>query len=230
MKQSIRFSIKTSIPDITNSTLGGDVLEAKQQELFFSELRGIRDKVSQLSIFANGNNDSSNEKLISLYELHTIFPNSGTAIAKESTDELKIAKEKRLISIIESCYFESGIWTEADEYFESLVKSSSSIESPLALLSSIVNHNLSDDHILEGVLHILSNYSYDEIEPFGISVAIACAVNHSLIIQDLLSSCFEKWNAVDAIDILTGLQLEEPWLSEYRDDVVSQLKRKDTGA
>lgn len=73
MKQSIRFSIKTSIPDITNSTLGGDVLEAKQQELFFSELRGIRDKVSQLSIFANGNNDSSNEKLISLYELHTIF-------------------------------------------------------------------------------------------------------------------------------------------------------------
>lgn len=48
MKQSIRFSIKTSIPDITNSTLGGDVLEAKQQELFFSELRGIRDKVSQL--------------------------------------------------------------------------------------------------------------------------------------------------------------------------------------
>ena len=68
MKQSIRFSIKTSIPDITNSTLGGDVLEAKQQELFFSELRGIRDKVSQLSIFANGNNDSSNEKLISLYD------------------------------------------------------------------------------------------------------------------------------------------------------------------
>lgn len=111
-----------------------------------------------------------------------------------------------------------------------MVKSSSSIESPLALLSSIVNHNLSDDHILEGVLHILSNYSYDEIEPFGISVAIACAVNHSLIIQDLLISCFEKWNAVDAIDILTGLQLEEPWLSEYRDDVVSQLKRKDTGA
>lgn len=67
-------------------------------------------------------------------------------------------------------------------------------------------------------------------KPFGISVAIACAVNHSLIIQDLLISCFEKWNAVDAIDILTGLQLEEPWLSEYRDDVVSQLKRKDTGA
>ena len=164
------------------------------------------------------------------YCIWIIFPNSGTAIAKESTDELKIAKEKRLISIIESCYFESGIWTEADEYFESLVKSSSSIESPLALLSSIVNHNLSDDHILEGVLHILSNYSYDEIEPFGISVAIACAVNHSLIIQDLLISCFEKWNAVDAIDILTGLQLEEPWLSEYRDDVVSQLKRKDTGA
>ena len=83
---------------------------------------------------------------------------------------------------------------------------------------------------MEGVLHILSNYSYDEIEPFGISVAIACAVNHSIVIQDLLISCFEKWNTVDAIDILTGLQLEEPWLSEYRDDVVSQLTQKDASA
>lgn len=230
MKQSIRFSIKSPVPNIANSTLNGDILEAKQQELFFSELRGIRDKVSQLSIFASGNNDSSNEEVISLYELHTIFPNSGTAIAKRSTDEQKIAKEKRLISIIESCYFEAGICTEADEYFESLVKSNSSIESPLALLSNIVNHNLSDDHILEGVLHILSNYSYDEIEPFGISVAIACAVNHSIVIQDLLISCFEKWNTVDAIDILTGLHLEEPWLSEYRDDVVSQLTQKDASA
>ena len=45
MKQSIRFSIKSPVPNIANSTLNGDILEAKQQELFFSELRGIRDKV-----------------------------------------------------------------------------------------------------------------------------------------------------------------------------------------
>lgn len=229
MNHSICSSIKMTDFNTTQSSLNQDMSESKQQEAFFSELQNIRNKVSQLSIFPDGDN-STNKELFSLYEIHTILPNSGTAVVKRESDKQRAVKEKKLISVIRSCYFEEGIWTEADEYFESLVKSSSSIESPLMLLSNIVNHNLTNDHILEGILHILSNYSYDDMEPFGISVAIACAVNHSPVIQDILISCFDKWNAVDAIDILTGLQLEEPWLAEYRDEVVSQLKNKDKGA
>ena len=135
-----------------------------------------------------------------------------------------------MIAIIQNCYFEAGIWTEADEFFERLRKTSGHIENSLKMLSDIVNHNLSDTHILEGVLHILSSYDYDEIDPYGITISLACAVNHSPIIQDLLISCFEKWGAIESIDILESLELDDYWLIEYRDDVVAQLKHKDQTA
>ena len=70
------------------------------------------------------------------------------------------------------------------------------------------------------VLDILSNYNYAELDPYGITISLVCALNHSPVIQDLLISCFEKWDAIEAIDILQNLKLEESWLIEYRDEVV----------
>ena len=188
----------------------------------------LNEKITQLSLFGNSENNSAKGRPSSRYEIHAIFPDSGTALmSPHNNSQQRIEKEKRLLSIIRSCYFEPGIWTEADDYFESLMKKNNyETVCPLSILSNIANHNLSDDHILEGILHILSYYSYEQIEPIGITVAIACAVNHSPVIQDLLLSCFEKWDAVDAIDILTSLKLSEEWLSAYRDDVVAQLLKK----
>ena len=36
--------------------------------------------------------------------------------------------------------------------------------------------------------------------------------------------------AIEAIDILQNLKLEESWLIEYRDEVVEQLKSKEISA
>lgn len=130
-----------------------------------------------------------------------------------------------MLAKINGCYFETGILSEADTYFESLVEKYHSMEQPLRLLSDIANHNINQEHILEGILHILSSQDYDAINPFGISIALACAVNHSPVIQDLLISCFESWDAADGIDILEKLQLDKLWLRQYRDQVVEQLKQ-----
>ena len=135
-----------------------------------------------------------------------------------------------MIAIIQNCYFEAGAWTEADDFFDHLREASEDSEKSLKMLSDIVNHNLSNTHVLEGVLHILSSYDYDEIDPYGITISLACAVNHSPIIQDLLISCFEKWGAVESIDILESLELDGYWLIEYRDDVITQLKSKKMSA
>lgn len=136
-----------------------------------------------------------------------------------------LADKEKMLAIIRRFYFEAGVWTEADEFFERLRKKRD-VESPLKMLSDIANHNSSNVHVLEGVLHILSNYNYSEIDPYVVIILRACAVNHSPIIQDLLISCFEKWEAVEFIDVLESLKLDEYWLTEYRDDVVKQLKQK----
>lgn len=135
---------------------------------------------------------------------------------------------KRLMSKIQYSYFEPGIWTEADAGFEQLVKKTGSLQKAMSFLSEIANKNLKDEHVLEGILHILSNYSYEEIAPYGISIAIACAFNHSLVIQDLLITCLDEWNSVDSIDILKGLIIEVHWLDDYREEVLMRLE-KSTG-
>ena len=155
---------------------------------------------------------------------HNRSPQSNQKDIEKSRDK------ERLLAKIRNCYFESGEDSEADAFFQALVIKYRSLESPLDILSDIANHNIDDDHILEGILHILSNYDYLDINPVGISIVLVCVVNHSPIIQDLLISCFETWDSADGIDILEKLKLDLPWLSQYRDTVVAQLKRNSQSA
>lgn len=135
---------------------------------------------------------------------------------------LPIHKE-RLLSKIRNCCFEAGVWTIADAYFKDLIQIYNSIQAPLTLLSDIVNHNLSDQHLLEGILHILSNYNYEDINPVGITIALCCINNRSPIIQERLISCYENWNSSDGIDTLQSLQLDDVWLDDYRNEVIGHL-------
>ena len=182
------------------------------------------------SLFNNSEKQSTVGTIPNGYSLHNVPVNNTTALPPEIRDNNYLMIKKRMIAIIQSCYFEAGIWTEADEYFHKLKSTRGDAVNSLGLLSDIVNHNLSNDHILEGILHILSNYSYAELDPYGITISLACALNHSPVIQDLLISCFEKWDAVEAIDILQKLKLEDSWLIEYRDAVIEQLKSKEMSA
>lgn len=132
---------------------------------------------------------------------------------------------KRMRTLINNCYFEAGVLSPADLYFDKLVETHGSFDAALAVLSDIVNH-ASDDHTMEGILHILSNHSYEEVDPVGITVILACRTNPSHVIEELVISCFEVWNNPDGIDILEKLPLSEPWLIQYRDHVVRQLQNE----
>lgn len=132
--------------------------------------------------------------------------------------------KEKLLAAIRGSSFEPSTWTRADDLFESMVHDAGSFDQPMKMLSDIVNRNLTDEHVLEGVLHILSNYQYDEINPIGITIAIACRNNLSPIVQDLLITCFEKWDSYETIAMLEELDLKQKWLSDYRDAVIEQIK------
>lgn len=217
-----------SLFDLESHSTGNEDQVSQEEQIaeFYSFLNNIRK-----SLFFNDSGEQSTVGAVpSGYSIHNVPVNNDTALPPEIRDNNSLLIKERMIAIIQSCYFEAGIWTEADEYFDRLKTTRGDAVNSLGLLSDIVNHNLSNDHILEGVLHILSNYSYAELDPFGITISLSCALNHSPVIQDLLISCFEKWEAVEAIDILQQLQIEEPWLMEYRDEVIEQLKSKEMSA
>ncbi len=217
-----------SLFDLESQSTGNEdqVSQKKQIDEFYSFLNNVCKP-----LFFNDREEQSTAGTVpGGYSIHSVPTDNATDLPPEIRDNNDSLIKERMIAIIQSCYFESGIWTEADEYFERLKTTRGDAVNSLGLLSDIVNHNLSNDHILEGVLHILSNYSYAELDPYGITISLACALNHSPVIQDLLISCFEKWEAVDAIDILQQLEIEDPWLVEYRDEVIEQLKCKEMSA
>lgn len=219
------------VPELFDLTLRYDSIgEELPDKSALIEFQRFFNNVMKSSIFDKIEEQSTDTGVLNRYELHKVHSENGTDVVSKPPSRNELAEKKRMIAIIQSCYFEAGIWSEADDYFEALGQRSGSIEVPLKILSDIVNHNMSNDHILEGALHILSNYSYEEIDPYGISVALVCVVNHSPVIQDLLISCFEKWGSTESIDILESLNLDEPWLAEYRDEVVAQLKSKEMSA
>lgn len=150
---------------------------------------------------------------------------SSSQISKDKLSALLKTKRLRLECIINNCYFEPGILTEADEYFSALWNDMG--KSSLEILSEIVNANLDDEHVLEGILHILSSLPYTEITPTGITIGIACGFNHSPLVIDRLIACFEDWEDPAAIRILESMDLTStPWLSNYRDKVILMLKQK----
>lgn len=158
------------------------------------------------------------------WPLHTNTSSSSQISEDKLSDQLKV-KKLQLECIINNCYFEPGISTEADEYFSELWNDLG--KSSLEILSEIVNENLDDEHILEGVLHILSSLPYTEMIPMGITIGIACGFNHSPLVIDRLIACFEDWEDPAAIRILESMDLAKtPWLSNYRDRVISTLKQK----
>lgn len=166
------------------------------------------------------------EHNVERFRLHSQSSNDVSSFIPKSVRAPSFNDERdHLLAKIRSCYFEAGIFCEADDFFAELIRKHGTIDHPLSLLSDITNHNIDNEHILEGVLHILSNYDYSVINPIGISIVLAAAVNHSPVIQDLLISCFESWDAVDGIDILEKLELDALWLDQYRNEVVSQLKQ-----
>lgn len=214
---------------ISNSGINQDMKdEAYDAETLTEVYDFLHDAYRQVQI-NEIRNESTREHMPNRYEMHRLILNSGTNSSWKKSDDKSLVRKKRMLAIIQGCYFESGIWTEADKYFEDLRNETGSLEGALKILSDLANHNLRNDHVLEGILHILSNYDYEEMEPYGVTIAIACTVNHSPVIQDLLISCFEKWQSKDSIDILESLELNQNWLKEYRDEVVDQLKSTKMG-
>lgn len=175
--------------------------------------------------------DESTEHNVERFNLHSsLSTDASSSIPVLPRKTFSSEEKERLLAKINNSYFEAGIICDADQYFEALIKEHHSMDTPLTILSDITNHNIDNDHVLEGVLHILSNYEYSDISPIGITIVLAATVNHSPVVQDLLIACFESWDSAEGIDILEKLNLDIPWLSQYRDEVVAQLRASSQSA
>ena len=149
-------------------------------------------------------------------------------MVESSTKHYCTTEEKRrMLAIINSCYFENGILSAADYFYKDLQKRYPDSEAPLLLLLDIATSHIQEEHCIEGILHILGGLTAKEAQPIGSLIVMVCANHRSPVIAELVISCFEVWDYIDGIPFLRALDISEAWMRRYRDEVVSNLEAID---
>lgn len=92
-------------------------------------------------------------------------------------------------------------------------------------LMQIYLENLSNVHILEGVLTMISAVPYEAVEPKGQTMAMGLLTNKELLIRDRAIQCFEQWNSKKGLNVLKSLECEPKWLQKYVDKVIMYIER-----
>ena len=92
-------------------------------------------------------------------------------------------------------------------------------------LMQIYMDNLSNAHVLEGILVMVSCVPYEVVQPKGQAIAMGLLSNKELLIRDRAIQCFERWNSKKGLDVLKSLDCQPKWLQKYVDKIIKYIER-----
>lgn len=137
--------------------------------------------------------------------------------------ELQINELKLLATMIESEEFEVGYVSNSQRFFDSLYRKNR--DSSLKVLNKLFLNSFNKEKIVIGILHILSNYTYDEVDPNGGTIALASCSHKSELVKESLLFVFDKWSNSEALRLLLdNVRFESAWLENYRINLIKDLQ------
>lgn len=92
-------------------------------------------------------------------------------------------------------------------------------------LMQIYMDNLSNIHVLEGILVMVSCVPYEVVQPKGQAIAMGLLSNKELLIRDRAIQCFERWNSKKGLGVLKSLDCQPKWLQKYVDKIIMYIER-----
>ncbi|MHA1789463.1 MAG: hypothetical protein ACTSXT_09570 [Candidatus Helarchaeota archaeon] len=211
----------------------------------------IIDKLNISNFFENSSVQEENDCLINIFEneikeidadinIDKIFENSfdisfdSSISEKEPSIENKINEDRKkyletkvtyqLIEIILDESFEFGIKSKSEILIEEQLKINE-----LATrnwLNEIFIDYFDDEKILIGILRIIGRFAEQIIFPQGQTMALAALNHKNPEIKELGIRAFENWGTLNSIKILESIELNIEWLSEYKNQVINDLKEE----
>jgi hypothetical protein len=171
------------------------------------------------------NNDVSIERMLAPSEIDSII--SQEEIFADLLNDRQNASRhfftNRLLSLIETEYFEYGIDNNADSFVAEYMKTDPIMTKEW--LNSLFLDNFANPSVLAKLLRIVSQFDYQEISPEGPTMA-ALTLNHkNLEVQECSVRAFESWRSIKSLEILENLKVADGWLQKYIDKVVMYLRR-----
>lgn len=129
-----------------------------------------------------------------------------------------------ILSIIRDDVFEDAIETKSERYIHE-VYNDYTCEYIKAALMKLYLDNLSNAHILTGLLMMIGTIPYDKIVPEGQIMAMGLLQNMHISIRDKAIQAFERWNSKKGISVLKSLKCDRKWLQRYVDKVILYIEK-----
>lgn len=119
-----------------------------------------------------------------------------------------------LYNIIMSENTESGMYSRAYYVFCDCIRVN--LDEAKKSLVSLVENNLDNEHLLEGILDLLSDLDFEVFLKEGNRILDLCYTSESVCVLDKVISVCESWETNKAIEILNKISTQVIWLNDYR--------------
>ena len=143
---------------------------------------------------------------------------------KNNKDILIQQYKTEILSVIREDVFEDAIETKSECYIRENYNDYTYEYIKPALMELYLD-NLSNAHILTGLLMMIGTVSYDRIAPEGQVMAMGLLQNMHIPIRDKAIQAFERWNSKKGISVLSSLKCDRKWLQRYVDKVIMYIEK-----
>lgn len=143
------------------------------------------------------------------------------------TDILKTTNsanfEKKLLAIMANENYTSGEVSASESFVESIIQQMG-VDCTMGWLMQVYETNYHRSNILIGILHMLSHFSYNLVNPYGPIMALALLQHKSSSVREFAIKAFENWNSKDSLVFLKNIRCDQVWLQEYLDEVILDIE------
>lgn len=140
-------------------------------------------------------------------------------------DEIVNIYINAILSVIVSDEFEDGEISNSERY----MKNNMTLETKdyiLDALMKIYMDRYNDEHVLLGVMEMVSCMKYEDVEPKGQIMALGLLQHENIYLRDRAIQVYEQWNSKKGITVLKTLKCDQKWLQDYLDKVIEYLERE----
>lgn len=90
-------------------------------------------------------------------------------------------------------------------------------------LMKIYMNKYNDEHVLLGVMEMISCMKYEDVDPKGQIMALGLLQHENIYLRDRAIQVYEQWNSKKGINVLKTLKCDQKWLQDYVDKVIEYV-------
>lgn len=140
-------------------------------------------------------------------------------------DEIVNIYINAILSVIMSDEFEDGEISNSERY----MKNNMTLQTKDYILDALMKiyiDKYNDEHVMLGVMEMISCVKYEDVEPNGQIMVLGLLQHKNIYLRDRAIQVYEQWNSKKGIRVLKTLKCDQKWLQDYVDKVIEYLERE----